>query len=371
MDRAGSKKITGMAPITFETRLDSQSCSRIYKQTEQQILKADQPVIVLDFKQVDHMDTAGALFILRLESLARQHGKTLHRINLSGTHQQQLADTPRMDIATLLKSRSGDMGLIRKAGGSFSDFLADVYEFIACFGEICRALFTTLFHPGQLRWGETVLVAERAGINALPIVALISFIVGLVMAFQAAMPMRMFGAELYVANLIGIAMVRELGPLMTAIVLAGRSASAFAAEIGTMRINQEIDALTIMGLNPVKFLMVPRVVASIFITPLLAISANLMGIIGGAVVLLSLGFPLISYYQQITNFVTWVDFTGGLIKCFIFGILIASTGCIRGYQAAGGPSAVGLATTSAVVTSIVLIAVFDGIFSVTYYYLGI
>jgi phospholipid/cholesterol/gamma-HCH transport system permease protein len=208
-------------------------------------------------------------------------------------------------------------------------------------------------------------------VDALPIVALISFIVGLVMAFQAAVPMRMFGAELYVANLIGIAMVRELGPLMTAIVLAGRSASAFAAEIGTMRINEEIDALTVMGLDPVRFLIVPRVIAATLITPLLTIFSNLVGILGGALVITSMGYPIVSYYNQIASFVEWNDFAGGMVKCFVFGILIATAGCIRGYQTLSGPSAVGISTTRAVVTGIILIAVFDGIFSIVYYVLGV
>lgn len=158
---------------------------------------------------------------------------------------------------------------------------------------------------------------------------------------------------------------------MTAIVLAGRSSSAFAAEIGTMRINEEIDALTVMGLDPVKFLIVPRIIASTLITPLLTIFANLMGILGGALVITSMGHPIIAYYNQIASFVTWTDFAGGLIKCFVFGILIAASGCIRGYQTQSGPSAVGISTTRAVVTGIVLIAIFDGIFSIIYFYLGV
>jgi phospholipid/cholesterol/gamma-HCH transport system permease protein len=158
---------------------------------------------------------------------------------------------------------------------------------------------------------------------------------------------------------------------MTAIVLAGRSASAFAAEIGTMKINEELDALNVMGMDPVKFLILPRVIASTLITPLLTIFANLVGILGGAVVIVSLGYPLVAYYNQVVNFVTWQDFTGGIVKCFVFGILIAATGCIRGYQTARGPAAVGEATTRAVVSSIILIAVFDGIFSIIYYYMGV
>jgi phospholipid/cholesterol/gamma-HCH transport system permease protein len=261
--------------------------------------------------------------------------------------------------------------MVEHQGRILGDFWQDVHTFIAFFGELCWFFGASLIRPGRVRWDETLRVAEQAGVNALPIVSLISFIVGLVMAFQSAIPMKMFGAEIYVANLIGLAMVRELGPLMTAIVLAGRSASAFAAEIGTMKINEEIDALSIMGLEPVRFLILPRVIASTIMTPLLTIFAVLVGILGGAVVILSLGHPFSAYYNQVVGFVSWGDFAGGMIKCFVFGVLIAATGCIRGYQTRQGPSAVGEAATRAVVSSIILIAVFDGIFSIVYYVLDV
>ena len=161
------------------------------------------------------------------------------------------------------------------------------------------------------------------------------------MAFQAAIPMRQFGAEIFVANLIGLSMLRELGPLMTAIILAGRSGSAFAAELGTMKVNEEIDALTTMGIDPVHFLVVPRVISAVLMTPLLALFSDLLGLIGGAVVLLSLGFPLITYINQVLSAVAFGDLLGGLVKSFVFGILVAGIGCLRGLQTKTGASAVG------------------------------
>jgi len=166
-------------------------------------------------------------------------------------------------------------------------------------------------------------------------------------------------------------MTRELGPIMTAIVLAGRSASAFAAELGTMKVNEEIDALSTMGLDPLRFLVVPRVIAAVVMTPLLTVFAIFLGIIGGAVVLLSLGFPLIAYVNQVLSAITYADFLGGIVKCFVFGVLIAGIGCLRGLQTQTGPSAVGDSTTRAVVSGIILIVVTDGIFSVAYFYLGV
>jgi phospholipid/cholesterol/gamma-HCH transport system permease protein len=195
--------------------------------------------------------------------------------------------------------------------------------------------------------------------------------VGLIIAFQAAMPMGQFGAEIFVADLIALGMLRELGPLMTAIVLAGRSASAFAAELGTMKVNEEIDALSTMGLDPVRFLVVTRVLAALVMTPLLTIFANLVGLIGGAVVLLSLGFPLVTYTNRVLAAVDYVDLASGLCKAFVFGILIAAIGCLRGLQTGTGARAVGESTTRAVVSGIVLIVVVDGVFAVVYHYLGI
>jgi phospholipid/cholesterol/gamma-HCH transport system permease protein len=361
--------------FAFSGRLDAAGIADVWEKADNGLRQGNGPVLAIDLSEVDYFDTAGAAFIAHLDKLAL--GRNWDKTKITGLDSASTALVERIrkagpepspdTTAPTGRARS----FVEKKGRSVADFLYDAHTFIAFLGEIFWAFLSSLAHPGKIRWGETLRVAEQAGANALPIVALISFIVGLVMAFQSAIPMKMFGAEIYVANLVGIAMVRELGPLMTAIVLAGRSASAFAAEIGTMKINEELDALTIMGLEPVRFLILPRVIASTLMTPLLTVFAILVGILGGAVVILSLGHPFVAYYNQVVGFVSWGDFTGGIIKCFVFGILIAATGCIRGYQTSQGPSAVGEAATRAVVSSIVLIAVFDGIFSILYYMLGV
>jgi phospholipid/cholesterol/gamma-HCH transport system permease protein len=195
----------------------------------------------------------------------------------------------------------------------------------------------------------------------LPIVALISFLLGVILAFQSAIPMKKFGAEIFVADLIGLAMLRELGPLMTAILLAGRSGAAFAAEIGTMKVNQEVDALTTMGLDPVRFLVTTRVIAAILMTPLLTLFADLVSLIGGAMTLQSFSIP----------FVTFIHEMAGFVKSFVFAILIAGIGCLRGLQTSAGASAVGDAATRAVVSGIILLVIVDGIFAVLYFFLDI
>ncbi len=358
--------------ISLKGRLDAKTASDFLSGIGRIIAETRTPGLILDFDGVDYLDTAGAALVSRIEDECKKKEiQNFSIVHLKPGYSTLLDMAKNVRQADFSAQKPKPFSFVENQGKFLLDTLSEAKEFITYAGEITFALFQSLLKPGKIRWADTFLVAERAGVDALPIVALISFIVGLVMAFQAAIPMRMFGAELYVANLIGIAMVRELGPLMTAIILAGRSASAFAAEIGTMRINEEIDALTVMGLDPVKFLIVPRIIAATFITPLLTLFSNIVGMLGGAVVITSMGYPFISYYDQIASFVSWGDLTGGLVKCFVFGILIAAAGCIRGYQTESGPSAVGVSTTRAVVTGIILIAVFDGIFSIVYYSLGI
>jgi phospholipid/cholesterol/gamma-HCH transport system permease protein len=354
-------------------RLDAKGIAGVWHQACLAVKGLKKDALVINLESVDYLDMAGAAFISHLKTLGKKHlpESPLTVVGLKSEYTPLLSLAEKTDMDSGFQPPVPPPSLVVKTGQTLWNILSDARVFITFIGEITWAMVASLKNPGRIRWTETLVVAERAGVDALPIVALISFIVGLVMAFQAAIPMRMFGAEIYVANLIGIATVRELGPLMTAIVLAGRSASAFAAEIGTMKINEELDALSVMGMDPVKFLILPRVIATTLITPLLTIFANLVGILGGAVVIVSLGYPLVAYYNQVVNFVTWQDFTGGIVKCFVFGILIAATGCIRGYQTARGPAAVGEATTRAVVSSIILIAVFDGIFSIIYYYMGV
>lgn len=364
---------TGLAYL-FSGRMDAGGIAGIWDRACNGLAGQTGAALTLDLSGVTYFDMAGAALIVHLERMARDgNHDTVHMTGLDKSAATLVERVSQTDLAVPEPVRPGGRirRMVENQGRSLGEFRQDAKTFISFFGELCWFFFAGLLRPGQIRWKETLRVAEQAGVNALPIVALISFIVGLVMAFQSAIPMKMFGAEIYVANLIGLAMVRELGPLMTAIVLAGRSASAFAAEIGTMKINEEIDALSIMGLEPVRFLILPRVIASTVMTPLLTVFAILVGILGGAVVILSMGHPFSAYYNQVVGFVTWGDFVGGMIKCFVFGVLIAATGCIRGYQTRQGPSAVGEAATRAVVSSIILIAVFDGIFSIIYYVLDV
>ncbi len=269
------------------------------------------------------------------------------------------------------KGKHKPTSLPEQVGRETFKVLQETRALIAFVGELGAAFVHAFLNPRQVRWKDAFFVAETAGVNALPIIALLSFLAGLIIAFQAAIPMRQFGAEIFVANLMALIMLRELGPLLTAIVLAGRSGSAFAAELGTMKVNEEIDALSTMGLDPVRFLVVIRVLAVLVMTPLLTVFSDLVGVIGGSVVLVLMGYPPITYVHQVLSSVDYGDLVGGLFKSFVFAILVAGIGCLRGLQTKTGAMAVGESTTRAVVSGIVLVIITDGIFAVLYYYLGI
>ena len=224
----------------------------------------------------------------------------------------------------------------------------------------------------RYRASDLWLLIQQCGVEALPIVTLISFLVGVILAFVSAIQLKQFGAQIYVANLVGVAMTREMGALMTAILMAGRTGAAFAAELGTMKVTQELDALTTAGFSVVEFLVLPRVLALILMMPLLCLYADFVGILGGAVIgvgMLDLSWTM--YIEQTTHAVRLGDTVGGVFKSAVYGGLIALAGCLRGLQAGSSASAVGRAATSAVVTSLVAIIVACGVFAFLFYVLGI
>jgi phospholipid/cholesterol/gamma-HCH transport system permease protein len=238
-------------------------------------------------------------------------------------------------------------------------------------GELTAAMAWTARHPRRLRWRDLLAVAEKAGANAVPVVGLLGFLIGLILAFQSAVPLQRFGATEVIPIIVTVAVLRELGPLIAAILLAGRTGSAFAAEIGTMTVTEEVDALRTLGLEPVRFLVVPRVLAVAAVTPLLVTLCDLMALIGGYTVMVNYDFTLVRYLNSVRNAARYQDFLGGVVKSVAFALIVGGIGCLCGLRTGAGPGAVGDSTTRAVVASIVLIIVVDGIFGVAFYYLGI
>lgn len=257
----------------------------------------------------------------------------------------------------------------QEIGAAVRSFWRDLLEAITFVGTLLAALANAVMHPKRLRWREIRRTMERAGADALPVVSLFSWLVGLVLALEAAHPLRKLGAELFIADLIGFSSIRDTGPLVTAIMLAGRSGSAFAAELGTMKVNQELDALTTMGLDPIQFLVLPRVLAAVLLTPLLTLYAMLMSIIGGVLVLRFFGFPPMMIYHEIVGRVEMRDLVIGMEKSVIFGLIVGAIGCLRGLQTGEGPREVGVSTTRAVVAGIILVILSNTAFSAVQYIL--
>lgn len=255
----------------------------------------------------------------------------------------------------------------RSVAGGAGRFRANM-EFL---GRVTAGVAGALRHPFSGRLRAFPGLFERTGADAVPVTMLIGFLLGLILAFESAIPLQMFGAEVYVGNLIGIAVVRELAVLVAAIVMAGRTASAFAAELGTMVVGEEVDALRTMGVDPIAHLAVPRVVAAGVALPLLSLFAGIAALAGGYVVLALYGYSFPVYVAHARSFCAPHDVLGALAKALVFGLLIGGVGCARGLRTGGGSDAVGQSTTGAVVSSIVVFAVADGLFAILYKVLGV
>lgn len=283
-----------------------------------------------------------------------------------------------LELAAAVPSRAGaarssqEVSLIEGVGIAFLAMSREVKEFIIFLGALSLVFLRFLKGQSIMRRRDVLLIIQECGPHALPIVTLISILVGLILAFIGAVQLAQFGAQIYVANLVGIAMLREMGAVMAAVIVAGRTGAAFAAEIGTMEVNEEIDALKTFGICPLEFLVLPRMIALVFMLPLLCIYADILGILGGAIVAvgaLDLSAPL--YWQQTWNAVSVSDLVFGVVKSAVFGLLIAIAGCLRGIQAGRTSAAVGLAATSAVVTSLVLVVIVDAAFAIVGDILGV
>ena len=326
--------------------------------------------LVIDLSDVTYCDGAGAALLYSLEQAAVQRGGALRMDG--GTDAIEGHLKPYREAEGVVSARPPqDIPWTRRLREGVGQVGQEIFAQIAFIGEYGSALVLAIRHPRRVRWGDTLRVAEAAGFQALPIVSLIAFLLGVILAFQSAIAMRQFGAEIFVADLVAISLLRELGPLMMAILLAGRSGAAFAAEIGTMKVNEEVNALTTMGLDPVRFLVVPKILAGVFVAPLLTLYANLIGLFGAALVMRGFGIPMVAFVNQVNGAVDLTDLTSGLFKAAVFGLLVSSVGCLRGLQTGTGAAAVGRSTTSAVVSAIILIVIADGLFAVLFYHLGI
>jgi phospholipid/cholesterol/gamma-HCH transport system permease protein len=265
------------------------------------------------------------------------------------------------------RAREAHPPFLAEVGAETIDFFRSVAEITRFIGDAAISTGAVLLGRAHYRPSDLLLIIQQVGAQALPIVSLISFLVGLILAFVGAVQLEQFGVHIYIANLVGLGMARDMGAMMTGIIMAGRTGAAFAAEIGTMTVNEEIDALKTMSISPMEFLVVPRILALVLMMPLLVLYSDLLGILGGGVVGVTL-FDLgaFEYLQQTRNALDLQDFAAGLIKGVVYGAIVAVCGCLRGIQSGRSAAAVGAATTSAVVTGIVFIVIACAVLTIVY-----
>lgn len=321
---------------------------------------------------VKEYDLAGAVFI---DNIKNFFSLEVQAVTQATEGLQSLLDDLKPEVEAEIKKKlvrpkkwSSIPADIGRAGVALGN---EIYRNLIYTGEVCHYLWVVIRKPRLLRWRDVMRVIEQTGPNALPIIALLGFIIGLILSFQASIQLERFGATIFVVNLVGIGLTRELSGLLTAVILAGRTASSFAAEIGTMKVNQELDALSTMGLSSVRFLVVPRVIAVTLMLPILSVFMSFFGILGCGVFMAATGTPWAIFLSQLESAVTLGDFWGGLFKALIFGVFVAAIGCANGLKTGVGASAVGESTTRAVVGCIVTLIIIDGIFAILFYSAGL
>ena len=325
----------------------------------------------VDLAGVEYLDSAGALALIELENLASSLTIPFELLNVSGTNHGLLTLIDREALQRPpLRPESVRPAVVENLGELARRQYRDFLEIMSFVGQLVVAIAYSLAHPRSVRWEDVKFYMKRAGADGLPIVALISLLLGLIMAFMSSLQLKQFGATIYVANLVTLAMVRELGPIMTAILVAGRSGSAFAAEIGTMVVNDEVNALVTMGFDPIRFLAVPKVLATMVVVPILTVYADIFAILGGLIVgITGLDLTAFTYIQQTKSSIRIFDFATSLVKAVVFAMLISGIGCQRGFQVKGGAEGVGTSTTSAVVSAIFLIILADSAFAIMLHYI--
>lgn len=320
----------------------------------------------VDLSEVSSLDTTGAALVLQtaaaaggapVEGASRPVAAVMERARAALEAPRPSA--PGRPLPFVARVGSWGVGLVNGLRGA-----------VGFMGEAAVMALAILPRPRRLRLADLLRHLDEAGLRAFPLTLLLGTLIGVILAFQSSIPMRQFGAEIYIPPLVGISLIRELGPLIAAIILSGRTGSAFAAELGTMTVNEEVDALRIMGVEPVAMLVMPRLIAAMLVMPVLALLLNLSGLLGMGVVMSSLGFPPALVLAQLEQWLTLGSLLGGLGKSVVFGLVIAGIGCRAGLSAGRGPRAVGDAATAAVVGGIVSTVVLDGIFAVLFYRLG-
>jgi phospholipid/cholesterol/gamma-HCH transport system permease protein len=330
--------------------------------------------VVIDLGGVERLDTAGAWLLHRMLGDLAAAGARPEIVQAKPDHRIMLEQVAANDRPCEIEPPAVNplLQILARLGEGTVDALEEGAQVLSFFGHVIVALGRTLLRPGRLRFTSLVHHMEDVGLNALPIVGLISLLIGVVLAYQGASTLKQFGAEIFVVNLIGISILREIGILLTAVVVAGRSGSAFAAAIGSMVIREEVDAMRTLGLDPMEVLVLPRLLALVLTLPMLAFFADMMGLLGGAAMAwIVLDVSPAAFVSRLNDAIVLWTFWTGIIKAPFFGFLIGMIGCLEGMRVRGSAESVGRQTTRAVVTSLFLVIVVDALFSIFYSTVGI
>jgi phospholipid/cholesterol/gamma-HCH transport system permease protein len=330
------------------------------------------PGLTIDAHDLDALDTAGALVIHRLLEVLRGQGKAAQVVGLEQRHAA---------LVDMVRERSAHLGEVapvvvapplERLGRSVWEGALHAYAGLSFIGLVFLGLLRGLARPSRLRWRTILAVIQTDGVGAMPVLGMLSFLLGVVIAYQAGVQLRLYGGNIYVVDLVTLTVLREIGPMMTAIVVAGRSGSAYAAQIGTMQVTEEVDALRSIGLDPMDVLVLPKILGLLVALPLLTVFADIVAVIGGMVMadtMLNVEFQ--TFAQRIPEAVSLTSLLSGVGKAPVFAAVIAAVGCYQGFQVSGGADSVGRRTTSSVVHAIVLVILVDAAFSVIYGRLGI
>lgn len=329
-----------------------------------------QSEVVVDGAGVEALDTVGARVLQNLLTRLRDEGHAIQMRGWSPRSTQLLELTARHPDAP--PAPPPEPGLVERTGRIAAGLAEHSRDLLAFIGECAVVLAGSIAHPARMRWRPILYNIRTAGFDALPIVGLLAFLLGIVVAYQAATQLRKYGADVFVADLVGLSMLREFAPLVTAIIVAGRSGSAYAAQIGTMSVTEEIDAMRTIGIAPIELLVLPKVIALMIALPLLTVFADVLGVFGGMVMARAqLGMGFDSFLDRINDSVSVTAYMLGIGKAPVFAAIIAMVGCFQGFRTHGGPDSVGRHTTRSVVQSIFLVIVADSLFSIVFSFLDL
>lgn len=351
------------AAIVLTGRITAYNAAPIWREASAILARQPGAPVLVDATRLDYIDDVGIALLFDLTRRERAPGAEVQVTGLAPRFASLLHAFDPKDLGRTVEGNRR-IGTFEHLGRATVEQIVYAGRIVGFIGRCVAAAASSFRRRDGLRWGEVLDVATEAGANAVPIVLLVGCLMGLIVAFEVGLVALQFGAVIFVVNGVGVAMLRELGPLMTAIVFAGRTGAAFAAQIGTQKVNEEINAISTFGLDPVRFLVLPRLVAAALVLPLLAVMADIVGVFGGALVMTRFNVGFVQFYHQLLGAVGPADFLVGIVKAAAFGLTIAAIGCERGLSTGAGATSVGLSATGAVVSSIVMIVVIDGVFTI-------